>query len=65
MLEDHVADYVDLQASSVAHAWIITEQMTLSPPYAATAGRLHRLVRLSISMPGNSSFARQLRRNFL
>ena len=60
-LEDLVADYVDLQASV---AQVITEQMILSSTFA-TAGKLHRLARLSTSMTGDAAFARQAKRRFL
>ena len=56
-----MADYVDLQASV---AQVITEQMILSSTFA-TAGKLHRLARLSTSMTGDAAFARQAKRRFL
>jgi hypothetical protein len=62
MLEDLMADYVELKASVASG--LITEQMIHSAPFKA-ASKLHKLVQLSTAMEGDASFARQTRRKYL
>jgi hypothetical protein len=64
-LEDTVADYVELQACMAGQP--ITEAMIYAPVAQSSgpANKLHKLVRLSASMPSDAAFARQLRRKFV
>jgi len=62
MLEDLMADYVELKASVASG--LITEQMIHSAPFKA-ASKLHTLVQLSTAIEGDAPFARQTRRKYL
>jgi hypothetical protein len=60
VLEDLIADLIDLQASVGA----ITLEMAHKPTYAV-AGKVHRMLMLSKGVAMDRAFARQLRRKFV
>ena len=64
-LEDLVADYVELAASMPSAA--ITEAMIYCSPGNTfdVASKLHKLMRVSATMPNDVAFARQARRKYL